>query len=83
MDKNKLKVLQEIGYEIKPVCGLCTHGVFVKNGDFGGCAIKAYDHLKHSAADKPLSINCYGSCPEFKYDDKNDVSLHGFREFLK
>jgi hypothetical protein len=83
MDKNKLKVLQDTGYEIQKVCGLCVHGQFNFSNLFGACTIKTYKHLKHSAPASGLSISRYGSCPEFEYNEQYDVMLHGFRSLLK
>ena len=83
MDDNKLKVLQETGYKIQKVCGLCRHGIFNYSGNFGYCNMQEYSHLKHSAKERNLSISRYGNCTNFKYDQQYDVMLHGFKEFLE
>ena len=62
MDANKLMKLQDIGYTIHRCCGLCQHGVFAGKADFGTCALLTYDHLKHTEANRQLSINRYGVC---------------------
>jgi hypothetical protein len=83
MDANKLKVLQDIGYVIQEVCGLCRHGRFNYSQLFGACTIRTYGHLKHSAPAKDLSVSRYGWCPEFEYDEQYDVLLHGFKQLLR
>ena len=83
MDANKLKVLQEEGYKIQKVCALCTHGGFKKNGDeWGLCAIHVYEHLKHSDETRNLSINKFGTCPEFKLSDRQKAMLGDWTQFI-
>lgn len=84
MDLNKLTELRDIGYTIPKTCGLCKHGVFVGANDWGGCAIRTYDHLKHTDAKRQLSIYVGGSCPD-KFEPKDQVPniLGAYLEFLR
>jgi len=83
MDENKLKKLNEVGYAVNECCGLCKHGMFAGRSDFGTCAIKTYDHLKHTGSDRQLSINRYGACASgFELSDVAEASLGLWRQFL-
>lgn len=80
MDPNKLKVLKEIGYEVRPGCGLCKNGNF-RGGDYWGtCLIYTYDHEKHSGPPRALSIHKFGACPSFMPKEGVNASIHGFVE---
>ncbi len=83
MDANKLGELRTIGYKIPKTCGLCRHGVFVGANDWGGCAIRTYEHLKHTGPPRQLSIYVGGSCPD-KFEPKEQVAniLGAYHEFL-
>jgi hypothetical protein len=83
MDKNKLTELRSIDYKIPRTCGLCKHGVFVGVNDWGGCAIRTYDHLKHTGPPRQLSIYVGGSCSLFEEDARVANILGTFYEFLK
>lgn len=62
MDANKLVVLESIGYEIVPCCGLCEHGKFAYPADgFGVCDVETYTHLKHGSV-RHLSVHRFGRC---------------------
>ena len=65
MDKNKLKVLKSIKYEIRDCCQNCEHGDF-EDDEFGYCDEHTYQHLKHSEEESFLSIHRTGYCPDFK-----------------
>jgi len=92
MDENKRKKLQEIGYFIGPICGLCKNGVF-PNNEWGTCKIFSYKHLKHSDEIRQLSIHKYGSCGEaigfseyavhFKFDESKRAFIENFKEFWR
>ena len=83
MDENKLKKLKEIDYTIQPCCAFCRYGQFTPSGNFGTCARFKYDHLKHTGADRQLSINRYGSCPLHLTDeDKIHSILQSFLQFF-
>lgn len=82
MDENKRKKLHEIGYRMNRACGLCKHGCFKPNNDFGECELFRYDHLKHTGESRKLSINRLGSCPKFELDHRKFSFIHGFMEFL-
>lgn len=81
MDKNKLKVLQDIDYKINRCCGVCKHGDFGYLNDWGTCSIQQYSHLKHSGENRQLSINVFGSCDKFELNETYDFG--GFKEFVK
>lgn len=81
MDANKLQVLRDLPYTIKPVCGLCEHGVF-PNNEWGTCQVQQYDHQKHTGPARQLSIVKYGSCPKFKADPVKTAPLALFQEFM-
>lgn len=66
MDANKLMKLQEIGYQLPPSCSICVHGNFRGNAEFGGCTLHRYDHLKHDANGKELSVHRTGRCRDFE-----------------
>jgi len=93
MDQNKLKVLREVSYSIKPACGLCSFGQFreLEGGDFGTCYKFSYQHQKHTGEKRQLSIFRYGSCPSFELDKGNiilgpDMDIGpetAWKEFLK
>lgn len=82
MDENKRLKLVEIGYRVERSCGLCKHGRFVKNSDFGVCWFHTYQHLKHSDAIRNLSVLRYGSCPGFEMDKQAEGVIHKYSEFL-
>lgn len=82
MDANKLKVLQDIGYEVQKVCGLCRHAQLSPDG-WGTCAIQSYQHLKHTGDPRQLSITRYGGCPKFKASDHALGQLAGFKQLMR
>jgi hypothetical protein len=93
MDTNKLKVLQEIGYNVPPHCGICTHADLSADG-WGYCNKHTYTHVKHSEAESRLSIHRMGTCwpkhdlsptPivfELDHEKVAAMGLHAFAEFL-
>lgn len=81
MDANKLEVLREIGYRIRPCCFFCENSVF-PNNEWGTCEDTEYDHLKHGDARK-LSIVKYGWCDGFVPDETRYVTLGRFDEFTR
>jgi len=81
MDANKLKVLQDLSYEIRPACGLCVHGVFPQN-DWGTCQKHQYDHLKHTGEPRQLSIFRYGSCKEYEFHKPLEPLIGTFNQFV-
>jgi hypothetical protein len=83
MDKNKLTELRAINYRIPKTCGLCKHGVFVGVNEWGGCAIRQYDHLKHTGPPRQLSIYKGGSCEDkFVLDERRADAIGAYREFI-
>jgi len=93
MDANKLKVLQEIGYNVPPHCGICVHADLSADG-WGYCNKHTYSHAKHSEEESRLSIHRTGTCwPKRDLSPKEIVfeldhqkvaamGLHAFAEFL-
>jgi hypothetical protein len=82
MDKNKQEELRRIGYRIPKTCALCVHGVFPSN-EWGTCAVRTYDHQKHSDAKRQLSIVQTGSCTDlFELDETKAARLGAYREFI-
>lgn len=82
MDANKLTELRRIGYRIPKTCGLCRHGIFVGVHPFGGCAVRSYDHMKHTESKRRLSIFRGGSCNLFETGDQAASILGTYFEFL-
>lgn len=82
MDKNKLKVLQDLDYSIKRTCGNCYHGAF-NSMSFGVCLIHKYEHQKHTTEKRQLSVNQYGYCAEHKWKNPFVNFIHGFAEFME
>lgn len=83
MDKNKLKVLQEINYAIPVTCGICLHGRFDGQSNFGVCAKFTYDHLKHTTSKRNLSIFISGGCPKAEIRPEVQGVLETWKEFIK
>ncbi len=82
MDVNKFKKLEEIGYIIKCVCGLCDQfrsGMHV----WGTCKREEYKytHLKHGNV-RELSVHKFGSCKEFKESKTRINKLHAYRGLI-
>ena len=72
MDKNKLSKLKKLNYTIKKCCGLCAHAQFKfkqVGNVWGDCKIHVYDHLKHSEHTRQLSINQFGYCEDFEWNE--------------
>ena len=82
MDENKRQKLLEIGYRIKPSCGLCLHGVFFIGTNWGTCGIYTYQHLKHNDETRQLSINKFGHCHRFQISQIESGALDKFSEFM-
>ena len=82
MDQNKLKKLKKLGYEISPCCGLCIHGKFNQNTDFGVCGKHEYKHLKHKRTCE-LSVFKYGHCDEFEINVMCEYILRQWKQFIR
>lgn len=82
MDENKRSRLLEIGYEIRPCCGLCKWGIFRDSVEWGVCTKLAYTHRKHTDAERQASINRAGVCPNFELSALDAARLDKFQEFL-
>jgi len=73
MDENKLKKLEDIGYKIKRTCALCKNSEFPSfTAIWGVCKIQNYSHLKHTDANRQLSICRYGQCGKFELNENID-----------
>lgn len=83
MDNNKLKVLQDINYEIQKVCGNCKHSGIYGAAQYGTCKKKTYEHLKHIGPPRQLSIHVFGSCNSHEYMEGYAAVLTTWAEFLK
>lgn len=84
MDTNKQAKLLEERYRITRCCGLCKHGNFKENQDWGTCNVLQYAHLKHSEVARDLSIHKYGRCAaRFELDKEKLAKLGAFALFLK
>jgi hypothetical protein len=82
MDANKLEVLRALPYRVQKVCGLCRHGGFVPNTDWGTCIRTQYEHKKHTGPARQLSITRFGSCEGFEPDERRVATLGAYQEFL-
>jgi hypothetical protein len=83
MDKNKLKVLKEVGYRIHKTCMFCAHKDIPYASNWGGCKLHTYNHLKHTKESKPLSIHKSGSCDSFEMNEDELLTIHGFVELVE
>jgi hypothetical protein len=87
MDANKLQKLRQISYKIKKCCGTCEYGQFGlihAENVWGQCKLHNYDHLKHADSRRQLSINQFGYCSKFKWNEWiYNGSLHRWEEFLE
>jgi len=85
MDENKLQVLKDCNYIIMFCCAICKHGVFKNpHSDFGTCAIKTYDHKKHTEPVRQLSVYRYGRCEDcdFELDQNKYQNLGEWKQFV-
>lgn len=80
MDANKLKVLQDLPYTIKRVCGNCYWHEKIYDPMFTTCMEHTYHHLKHDEK-RQLSINIYGCCPKHEWDEEILAFMHAYEEF--
>ena len=62
MDRNKAKVLEEIGYQWNRTCGTCDYVDIRPGTNWGVCMKFTYTHRKHHGPDRQLSVNRYGGC---------------------
>lgn len=81
MDRNKLRVLQSIDYAVS-ACGVCANAQIEPGRDWGTCAVKTYQHEKHSDSTRQLSIYRYGRCDDFTARADLPFVLDKFAEFL-
>jgi len=83
MDANKLAELRRVGFRVRRTCGLCAHGTFGED-EWGTCAVRTYEHLKHSDSKRHLSVHAVGSCPDlFEASPDRVARLGAFAEFLE
>jgi len=83
MDANKLEVLRDLPFIVHRVCGLCRHGSFAPNTNWGTCGRTQYEHKKHTGPARQLSIVLFGSCARFEADQQKKEQLGAYQEFLK
>jgi len=76
MDANKVTKMGEIGYTVRPCCALCVQGSFAANNDWGTCSAHTYEHKKHSASKRQLSIHKAGVCASFRADLRRLGAYH-------
>lgn len=81
-DPNKLEVLRDALYVLRPGCGECQQGRFAPGASFGQCAAQIYEHAKHGV--RKLSVHRAGRCPRFSMNAKKraDIERSGFMEFV-
>jgi hypothetical protein len=86
MDENKRSKLRSMGYSIRKCCGLCEHAKFnfLQVGNvWGDCMKFTYDHKKHTGR-KYLSINQFGYCQHFKWNQfLVDSGLDKWKEYIE
>lgn len=82
MDKNKLKVLQDVSYEIKKTCGLCRFMRVGTRAMWGTCMRASYEHQKHTEATREMSVHAFGGCTFFELGADHAVALSSFSQFL-
>lgn len=82
MDRNKLKVLKEIGYKIPDACWNCKYSVIIKGNEFGQCQLFLYPHAKHTGEPRVLSVHRGGHCDQYERSESKTLHIHGFAQFL-
>ena len=81
MDENKAKKLQEIGFKILPVCGLCKYAAF-SDYRWGTCEKHTYEHEKHTGPPRQVSVHFAGTCKDFEAAN-NAARLQKFEQFFQ
>jgi len=83
-DANKIAKLNEIGYRVQACCRICKHAAFAPYGDFGSCGVHSYNHAKHTANPRKLSVHQGGVCSKFTINAKKEEGLRrsGFLPML-
>lgn len=66
MDANKLIKLREVGYVVRKTCGNCVFSKLNPSTGWGTCALHAYEHQKHSEAQRQMSIVASGRCTSWE-----------------
>lgn len=86
MDANKLKVLRDIGYVIRPCCYFCVNFCKGQVPGFGTCKAHQYQHEKHTGGPRDLSVHANGICADGKYEvhpDMTEAMGMAWQEFIK
>ena len=78
MDRNKLKVLQDIQYDVRDTCESCAHAHIKPWCLYGECKMFIYRHEKHERY-MPLSIVRSGWCSDYKRGE-GKWGLDGFEQ---
>ena len=78
---NKLRVLREAGYRVRPSCLRCRH--FVQGGNlWGSCLVNMYEHEKHTAHPRLASVTQDGLCDKFEAEAGFPDTLGAHSEFV-
>lgn len=83
MDRNKLKVLKDVGYTVRKCCGFCQHFVGTLSTMWGDCRFYAYEHVKHADNPRDLSVHVMGTCPKFVESMAMRPHLGGFADLVE
>lgn len=86
MDANKLKVFQDIDYEIKRVCGNCKF--YIGNDTpgrhqsslFSSCLKHVYFHQKHTQSKRELSVHATGTCEQHEWNERIVGFMHAYAD---
>lgn len=81
-DPNKLKVLKEAGYIVRPSCDSCEHFIIGTN-KWGTCGVIKYQHSKHTGDPRNASVRRDGWCPKYNCVSSTDLEISGFEIFLQ
>ena len=84
MDKNKLKVLQDIDYKVQRTCGNCDWFVgdsYTKSIMFSTCSKHTYEHKKHIGPERKLSVHRDGVCDKHEWNGNALNFMHSYSQF--
>lgn len=84
-DANKLKVLQNAGYVVKPTCATCVHREAFYDHPWTTCNLLTYEHQKHTGEPRGVSIFKTGWCKfhEWSKEILEDLQTSGFLKFVE
>ena len=78
MDQNKAQKLRDVSYRMVDTCQSCVYGNFSDGNLFGSCNLHTYRHLKHTGAERPLSISKTGTCYAHEEDELHNIHTSHF-----